>query len=144
MDLRTRKKCFVPTSRKNLSPLSIIREESSESDDSIYLSAENASEVSSIIVTNELGSITLDHINNAAHSDPQYQDFLKRIESGFPDRRNQTEPIHLCEFWEVRHRLSIYNGIVLLDKGIIIPNALRKVALDNLHSANQGVTGMRF
>ena len=124
--------------------LSVIREESSESDDSIYLSAENASEVSSIIVTNELGSITLDHINNAAHSDPQYQDLLKRIESGFPDKRNQTEPSHLREFWEVRHRLSIYNGIALLDKRIIIPRALRRVVLDKLHSANQGVTGMRF
>ena len=31
-----------------------------------------------------------------------------------------------------------------MDKRIVIPTLLRKVVLDNLHSANQGVTGMKF
>ena len=31
-----------------------------------------------------------------------------------------------------------------MDKHIVVPCLLRKIVLENLHSANQGVTGMRF
>ena len=59
-------------------------------------------------------------------------------------KRNQTEPSHLREFWEVRDRLSVFGNVALLDQRIVIPRSLRKYVLDNLHSANQGVSGMRF
>ena len=88
-----------------------------------------------------MGCVTIHHINTAARSDPQYQDLLK---SGFPTKCNQAESSHLGEFWEVCHRLSIYNNLALLDKRIAILRALRKVVLGNLHFANQGVTGMHF
>ncbi len=66
------------------------------------------------------------------------------ISTGFPEKRNQTEPAHLREFWEVRSRLSNLDGVALMDKRIVIPKSLRKVVLSNLHSANQGTTGIKF
>ena len=91
-----------------------------------------------------MGCVTIDHISTAAQSNPQYQDLLKIIKTGFPAKCIQTESGHLQECCEVCHRLSIDNNLALLDKCIAIPRVLQKVVLDDLHSANQGVTGMRF
>ena len=129
---------------KIYSSLTVIREQPGEFDSSTCSLGENAPEISSIPGTNEMGCATIDHISTVAQSDPQYRDLLKIIKSGFQVKPNQTEPCHLREFWEVRHRLSIYDNLALLDKHIVIPRALQKVVLDNLHYANQVVTGMRF
>ena len=48
----------------------------------------------------------------------------------------------LCELWEVHHHSSVFDSVALSDQ--FIPHSLRIVILNNLHSANQGVTGMRF
>ena len=91
----------------------------------------------------KLGSVTLDVIQEAAETDTQYQDLLQIIKDGFPSSRDLT-PEHLKGYWGVRERLSTMGGIALMDKRIVVPVLLRKVVLDNLHSANQGVTGMKF
>ena len=101
-------------------------------------------QVASINAINKLTSITLDNVRLAANLDTQYQDLINIVKSGFPSKRNDTEPAHLLEFWEVRSRLFELHGIIYLDKRIVVPRLLRKIVLDNLHSANQGVTGMSF
>jgi len=92
----------------------------------------------------ELHALTFEDVINAAHSDHQYQDLLKIASEGFPAQRNLTEPTHLQEFWEVRDRLFTYNGVVLMGKCVVIPCSLRKTVLHNQHSANEGMTGMKF
>ena len=57
-------------------------------------------------------------------------------------KRNLTEP-DIRDFWEVRHRLSNDRGLVLMDRRIVIPKPLRKKILHCLHSAHQGVDGMK-
>ena len=74
------------------------------------------SQIAAVCAVNELTSITLDNIRNAAHLDSQYQDLLQIIRSGFPSKRNLTEPAHLREFWEVRDRLFEMDSIALMDK----------------------------
>ena len=130
--------------RKISSRITVIREQPNEFDNSTCSTVENAPEFSSIFATNEMRCVTIDHISTAAQSNPQYQDLLKIIKTGFPAKCIQTESGHLQECCEVCHRLSIYNNLALLDKCIAIPRVLQKVVLDDLHSANQGVTGMRF
>jgi len=80
-----------------------------------------------------LGSVTSDAI---------YQSLLQTIQLGFPKHRNDLAA-NLRPFWEVRHRLSSWDGIVLLDKRIVIPTKLRPTVLQALHSAHQGYTGMQ-
>jgi len=54
----------------------------------------------------------------------------------------QTEPV--CQlFWEVRQRLSKWEGIAMLDNRLIIPSKFRQRVLQSLHSAHQGCTGMQ-
>ena len=106
-------------------------------------SADRACQVSSIQTISKLRSVTLDEVRNASRLDEQYQDLIKIINSGFPAKRNLTNPSHLREYWEVRDRMYVLEGIVYMDQRTVIPRLLRKLILDNLHSANQGVTGMR-
>ena len=123
--------------------ISIIRESPSTTDGERVDAASHSIQVAGVYAINEMGSVTLEHIQTAAHSDQQYQDLLNKIVSGFPARRSQTEPAHLREFWEVRHRLTVFNGVALMDQRFIIPRELRRTILNNLHSANQSVSGMR-
>ena len=87
-------------------------------------------------------SVTLDNIRDSAQTDNEYQDLIEFIQKGYPERRNQVEPPHNRSFWEVRHRLTVADGIVLMDQRIVIPKLLRKQILGHLHRANQGVSGM--
>ena len=115
------------------------------SDDSIPpVDSDEMLQVASISSLDHLGCVTFDDVVTAACADDHYQDLLNMVVGGFPEKRNATEPAHLREFWEVRHRLSVLDGVVLLDQRLVIPRALRKVVLERLHSANQGVTGMKF
>ena len=68
---------------------------------------------------------------------------IKRISQGFPDNRQELNPI-LREYWEVRDRLTHHNNIVYMDNRIVIPRKLRKQVLENLHSAHQGIQGMKL
>ena len=48
----------------------------------------------------------------------------------------------LRAYWNVRHRLSASDGIVMMDSRIVIPAASRSNVLRSLHSAHQGVSSM--
>ena len=96
--------------------LVIIREHPSDTDNSLSISTYEAVQVAGIYAVNEIGDVTFDHILTAAHADAQYQDLLHIITIGFPKRHNETEPAHLQEFWEVLHRLSVFDGVALLNQ----------------------------
>ena len=71
------------------------------------MSTNKAVQVAGNYAVNEIGNVTFDNILTAAHADAQCQDLLHIITSGFPKRRNETEPAHLLEFWEVHHCLMV-------------------------------------
>ena len=86
--------------------------------------------------------ISPDHIRAAGRRDAQYTALIKAIEQGFPNKRRMTVPA-IREYWEVRHRLSTDKGLVLMDRRVVVPTAQRKNLLCCLHSAHQGVVGMK-
>ncbi len=124
--------------------LQLIRELTTDVDALHCCNIDDASCIANTYALQELGSVTFDHVASATRSDEEYQALLKLISSGFPEHRNLVEPACLREYWEVRNRLSTFRGVALLDQRIVIPRTLRKVVLSNLHSANQGTTGMKF
>ena len=87
-------------------------------------------------------AITLEKVETAAQHDDIYRKLLATIRAGFPNSRHATDP-QLRDYWQVRHRLSCLSNIALLDKRIVIPQSLRKQILETLHSAHQGVCGMK-
>ena len=86
--------------------------------------------------------ITLQEIQDACKSDQSYQELAKTIVNGFPKKQNETSP-SIRDFWEVRDRLSLSDRIIYIDHRIVIPPSLQKHVLYALHSAHQGVSGMK-
>ena len=98
-----------------------IRELVSEYDVIQCCHVEDAPQIASAYALNKLGSVTFDHVASAAQADKEYQALLKLISNGFPEKRNLVEPACLSNYWEVRHRLSIFRGVALLDNRLVIP-----------------------
>ena len=48
----------------------------------------------------------------------------------------------ISEFWDYRHGLNLSDSVVLYNDRIIVPVALRRQVLQNLHSAHQGTSSM--
>ena len=86
--------------------------------------------------------ITLQEIQDAYKSDQSYQELAKTVANGFPKKQNETSP-SIRDFWEVRDRLSSSDRIIYMDQCIVIPPSLQKHVLHALHSAHQGVSGMK-
>ena len=88
--------------------------------------------------------ITLDRLRNVCDADEGYKLLLAAVQQGFPSARNDTAA-ELREFWEMgqQNRLSSLGPMVLMDRRLVIPKALRKNILHSLHSAHQGCNGMR-
>ena len=64
------------------------------------------------------------------------------IQQGFPRTLNLTAP-KVQEYWQVRHCLSTDNSLVLLYWRVAIPKTQWRKVLHCLHSAHQGVVGMK-
>ena len=98
--------------------------------------------ISSLSDFKDANTISPEMIRNVAKNDNTYTTLLNTITNGFPDSRHLTSP-EIREYWEVRHRLCVDNSIVLMDGRTVIPHSLRNRVLRTLHSAHQGVVGMK-
>ena len=87
-------------------------------------------------------TITYQQMKSAASQDTKYMSLIETIRKGFPKTRQLLES-DLREFWEVRDRLSSCDGIVYMDMRIVMPSKLRKLALENLHTAHLGISSMK-
>ena len=86
-------------------------------------------------------AITLGRLKDACRSDDMYQKLVEQTQSGFPDKKCHLSP-HIMKFWDVRDRLIVHDGVLLMGQRMIIPVALRTGVLKILHMAHQGCTGM--
>ena len=89
-----------------------------------------------------LQAITLDRIKEAAGRDQEYIELTRLIQDGFPQSISSLKE-NLQPYWKVRDGLSSIDGVILYDGRVIIPSALRPEVLECLHSAHQGVVGMK-
>ena len=87
-------------------------------------------------------TITYQQMKSAASQDTKYMSLIETIRKGFPKTRQLLES-DLREFWEVRDRLSSCDGIVYMDMRIVMPSKLRKLALENLHTAHLGISSVK-
>ena len=79
--------------------------------------------------------------------DEQYQRLLEKITSDTFAAAMTLEEPSIKEFYNVRERLSIVNGMIMYsfedgEKRTVVPKSLRQQILKNLHAANQGSTSM--
>ena len=88
-------------------------------------------------------AITLDRLTSHCLSDPIYCSLLQLVKTGFPKSLKDLDPL-LRPFKDKAYEghLSLFGDIVLMDKQLVIPKALRALVMQTLHSAHQGCTGM--
>ena len=84
-------------------------------------------------------NLRLYELREAAYADREYQALLDLVLTGFP-RRLRNLPAQFRPYWTVRHHLSVDNGLVLKGQRLVIPSALRRSVLDDLHASHQGMT----
>ena len=89
-----------------------------------------------------LQAITIERVAESAQHDQEYIALSKVIQQGFPDNITSLPSI-LHPYWKLRHELYCTNGIILYGGRVVIPTPLRKNVLECLHSAHQGVVGMK-
>ena len=81
--------------------------------------------------------IRLQEVQEAAAADPEYQQLVESIQTGFPTNKAELqEPVK--QYWPVRDRLSVDDGIVLCGCRIVIPSSLRRQTLVTLHAGHLG------
>ena len=90
--------------------------------------------------TQKLTSITWDQLVIETTKDNNLVVLIEAIQNGFPDvyRTNaSTSP-----YWQYRQNLHITDGVIIYNDRVVVPPTLRRVVLDTLHSAHQGVSTM--
>ena len=68
---------------------------------------------------------------------------IQQVRDGFPPSR-KILPEMIRPYWRHREALYVVDGVVMFGERVVIPLALRKVALEVLHAAHQGVRGMQL
>lgn len=101
----------------------------------------------STIAANQVLMITTDQIRDIAAQDPQYQELLSKIRNRTFADSFSLESSSMKEFYNVQNNLSIDNDLIMYsiptrNLRFVIPKALRKQAITNLHIANQGTSNM--
>ena len=86
--------------------------------------------------------ISPDAILAAGRNDLQHKKLIDTIQNGFEKTRSLIAR-EIREYREVRHRLRVDDGLVLLDHWVVIPTSLSANVLRSLHSVNQGEVGMK-
>ena len=80
-------------------------------------------------------------IKEAAITDEECVSLARLIENGFPERRETLSP-DLRRYWAMKDDLYLIDGVPFKDQKMLIPSPLRKIVLEGLHAAHQGVNGM--
>ena len=86
--------------------------------------------------------ITWERVQEAAAQDEEIIALLHPIIYGFPATKEEL-PASIQPYWNIRDELSCLDGVALYTNRIIVPKSLRGEVLDCLHSAHQGVVGMK-
>ena len=90
----------------------------------------------------DVNVITWERVKEASAEDEETIALVKTIIQGFPPSKDQLDA-NTQPYWNIREDLTCLEGVALYQKRIIVPKCLRPEILDSLHSAHQGVAGMK-
>ncbi|XP_057310694.1 uncharacterized protein K02A2.6-like [Hydractinia symbiolongicarpus] len=91
---------------------------------------------------NQNNSCSLEDISRKANEDAEYKDLHRTILEGFPTNK-ETLPQHILPYWRLKNDLYCVDNLIMLEDRVLIPRALRRTLLEELHIGHQGVSAMR-
>ena len=89
-----------------------------------------------------VATVSLERIKNESSKDESIHLLKALIINGFPSSKEELSE-KLKPYWNVRDQLLVLNDNVLYKGRALVPPRLRREVLEILHSAHQGVVGMR-
>jgi hypothetical protein len=87
-------------------------------------------------------SLTVEDVRKSTEADSELKLLASAVQNGFEKTHHLTSP-SIRQYFNAKNEIWIQNGILMYKHRIIIPSILRKNILNSLHSAHQGVEGMR-
>ena len=83
-------------------------------------------------------SVRLQDLRQQARQDEEYQQLKGIIMQGFPNHRGDL-PESCKRYWQLRHHLTIDDGLIVYGCRLLIPSQMRRRILNQLHESHQGV-----
>ena len=87
-------------------------------------------------------SHTLEIYKCSQQSDTVCAQLILYCKSGWPDRKELDSQV--LHFWPERSNISLADDLLLCGRRIVIPSALRKETLENIHRGHQSIQGCRL
>lgn len=78
----------------------------------------------------------------ACDADSEVQQLIQNIINGWPQTRSECD-LSIHPYWNVRHDLSVADGLVFRGIRVVIPRALRPKFLANIHEGHMGIDKCR-
>ena len=103
----------------------------------IEAAAESVVESGYCHALNEQGTVTVEDIRDEGERCEVYQRLVKAIRSGISDNDEELKPYIVPE---IKHDLSVVNGVVCRGSRVVVPIALQKRVVELSHRAHQGIS----
>ena len=84
----------------------------------------------------------LSELYKACDVDHEVRQLVYYITNGWPETRSECE-LSTHPYWNVRHDLSVANGLVFRGTRVVIPRVLRPKFLTNIHEGHMGIEKCR-
>ena len=94
------------------------------------------------IVANDDEVVSWRRVKVAANRDDICMVLSDAIRDGFPKQKSEAEEC-LRPYYKLKDDLYMLEGVPCIDGRVFIPKSLRREVLAGLHSAHQGLSGMK-
>ena len=91
----------------------------------------------------DMNSVSWHDINNASLVDEECLLLRETLLSGFPDKKDQVNE-KIRQFWPMREDLYVIENSIFRGRRVLVPAKFRKVVIEGLHAAHQGVAAMQM
>ena len=89
---------------------------------------------------NEQRAVTVEDIRAEGTKCKSYQKLVKAVQSGFSNNDEELKPFRVPE---IKHDLSVVNGVVCWGSQVVVPIALQKCVVELSHPAHQEVSKVK-
>ncbi|XP_030855818.1 uncharacterized protein K02A2.6-like [Strongylocentrotus purpuratus] len=95
--------------------------------------------VDAIVKSMPVTSNKRNQIVEETKKDDQLQELLGIIRDGWPETKQQSCPVRVREYWNIRSELSEADGIIFKGSKIVVPTTMRRFMLNKIHEGHLGI-----
>ena len=103
---------------------------------------EVAVHVNTVLQSKPMSDRKLAEIQSETKQDDELQKVIELTLTGWPQHRVDV-PALAMEFYNVRHALSVSDGILLMGSRIVVPRRMRDMVLSKIHEGHMGINKSR-